>query len=110
MFDGTSKIAYGKKKLEIIIVRSVTERKCFKCLYSHSQSHIVLWSRQTQFRVHAGDLCIADVGSVEEGEQIQKCQYRNEPEVDFAKDTFRLFGIEDLFLLSCRQYRSHHRI
>jgi hypothetical protein len=74
-----------------------------KFQYLHGQSHVVLRSRQPQLRVHAGDLSVGDVAAVEERQEIKYREGRDQSEVDFAKDAFRLLRIEDLFLLSCRQ-------
>jgi hypothetical protein len=102
MLEGTSKIAYGKKKLVIGV----------SCVFDLGEFEISVLTRSkpcctavpsTQLRVHAGDLSVGDVAAVEERQEIKYREGRDQSEVDFAKDAFRLLRIEDLFLLSCRQ-------
>jgi hypothetical protein len=116
MFDGTSKMAYGKKNLAASIVRSfepvwgvpllTQSRPCYTAGPStpaqHSFPPLVHWRCCCLFGCQQAVYTSVQpqLGpTIEEREQIQQRKDRNQSKVDFAKDTFRFFRVEHWLLL-----------
>ena len=54
------------------------------------QSEVVLLAVHTQVLVQTGDLGVADVGAVEEGEEVKDAEPGDEGEVEFEEETLVL--------------------